>query len=116
MNNRKQSKGFSLVELLVAMVIGLIIVTGAFSLHVSSRKTQAVNEMQMDMVADARFALEVITYDLRHAGMWGGTNKDGLVECRSTDASCVGADKPAVVNGDCAVGWSYNLSQPIFAT
>jgi type IV pilus assembly protein PilW len=116
MNNRKQSKGFSLVELLVAMVIGLIIVSGAFSLHSSSRKTQAVNEMQMDMVADARFALEMITYDLRHAGMWGGTNKDGLIDCRSTDASCTGADKPAAVTGDCAVGWSYNLSQPIFAT
>lgn len=116
MNYRKQSKGFSLVELLVAMVIGLIIVSGAFSLHSSSRKTQAVNEMQMDMVADARFALEVITYDLRHAGMYGGTNKDGLIECRSTDTSCIGADKPAAVFGDCAVGWSYNLSQPVFAT
>jgi type IV pilus assembly protein PilW len=116
MNNRKQSKGFSLVELLVAMVVGLIIVSGAFSLHSNSRKTQAVNEMQMDMVADARFALEVITYDLRHVGMYGGTNKDGLIECRSTDASCTGADAPANVTGDCAAGWSYNLSQPIFAT
>ena len=86
MKNRKQSRGFSLVELMVAMVVGLIIVSGAFSLHSGTRKTQAVNEMQMDMVADARFAIEMISYDLRHAGIYGGTNKDGLIECRSTDS------------------------------
>jgi type IV pilus assembly protein PilW len=116
-NNRKQSKGFSLVELLVAMVVGLIIVSGAFSLHSGTRKTQAANEMQMDMVSDARFAIEMISYDLRHAGIYGGTNKDGLIECRSTDAACTGT-VPAVVTGDCVVatGWAYNLSRPVFAT
>ncbi len=110
-----QSKGFSLVELLVAMVVGLIIVTGVFSLHSATRDTQKVNEAQMDMVADARFAINTISYDLRHAGMWGATNKDGVVECRSTDAACVGADKPTAVTGDCSVDWSYNLTRPIFA-
>lgn len=114
MKNRKQSYGFSLVELLVAMVVGLIIVSGAFSLHSGTRKTQAVNEMQMDMAADARFAIDVISYDLRHAGMYGGTNKDGLIECRSTDASCTGA-VPAAVGNDCGVGWAYNLSRAVSA-
>jgi len=112
--NRRQSYGFSMVELLVAMVVGLIIVSGAFSLHSGTRKTQAVNEMQMDMIADARFAIEMISYDLRHAGMYGGTNKDGLIDCRSTDASCTGV-APAAVANDCSTGWAYNLSQPVFA-
>ncbi len=117
----KQSRGFSLVELLVAMVVGLIIVTGAFSLHVASRKTQAVNEMQMDMVADARFAIELIAYDLRHAGMWGGTNKNGLIDCKSTNPCTVkssgGETLPdATVTGDCASGRYFDLSQPVFAT
>ena len=121
MINKKQSYGFSLVELLVAMVVGLIIVSGAFSLHLGSRKTQAVSEMQMDMVADARFAIDMITYDLRHAGMWGGTNKDGLIDCKSSDALCTqtsGLETPAplTIGGDCVAGWYSNLSQPVFAT
>ena len=121
MTNKKQSYGFSLVELMVAMVVGLIIVSGAFSLHSGSRKTQAANEMQMDMVADARFAIDMIAYDLRHAGMWGGTNKDGLIECKSTDALCVatsGDETPAplTIGGDCVAGWYSNISQPVFAT
>lgn len=116
----KQSRGFSLVELLVAMVVGLIIVSGAFSLHSASRKTQVKNEEQMDMVADARFAIEMIAYDLRHAGMWGGTNKDSLITCKSTDAACTstvtGDTPPSSMAGDCASGWYYNLSRPVFAT
>ena len=120
MKSIKQSQGFSLVELLVAMVVGLIIVSGAFSLHSGSRKAQVKNEVQMDMVADARFAIELISYDLRHAGMWGSTNKDGLIDCKSTDAACTstsaGDTPPSSMAGDCAVGWYYNLSRPIFAT
>ena len=118
--NYKQSYGFSMVELLVAMVVGLVIISGAFSLHATTRKTQAVNEMQMDMVADARFAIEMISYDLRHAGMWGGTNKSGLIGCKSSDTVCAassaGEGLPGTVSRDCNAGWTYDLSTPVFAT
>jgi len=110
-------QGFSLVELMVAMVIGLIIMSGAFSMHGSTRKTQVKSEEQMDMVADARFAIEMIAYDLRHAGSWGGTNKDGLITCKSTDSSCA---SPLLAANDCAAAgdpvWAFDLSRPIFAT
>lgn len=119
-HKKKLSQGFSLVELMIALVVGVVIVSGAFSLHSGTRKTQKTNEMQMDMVADARFALELISYDLRHAGMWGGTNSDGLIECKSTDAVCTstssGDTPPVAITGDCAVGWYYDLTSPVFAT
>jgi type IV pilus assembly protein PilW len=122
MMNNKQSKGFSLVELLVAMVVGLVVISGAFSLHSTTRKTQMANETQMDMVADARFAIEMISYDLRHAGMWGGTNKSNFIRCKSGEsiacsASTGGETIPsaATITGDCATGWSYDLSDAITA-
>ncbi len=115
--NRKQSQGFSLVELMVAMVVGLIIVSGAVSMHTGTRETQVKSEEQMDMVADARFAIEMLAYDLRHAGSWGGTNKDGLIACKSTDTAC---PTPLAISNDCAVAgdpvWAYDLSRPVFAT
>jgi len=118
--NMKQLQGFTLVELLVAMVVGLIIVSGAFSLHSTTRKAQVASEAQMDMAADARFAIDMITYDLRHAGMWGGTNKDEVINCKSTApcavASSAGETLPADLTGDCASGWHYDLSLPVFAT
>jgi type IV pilus assembly protein PilW len=115
-------KGFTLVELLVAMVVGLLIVGGAFSLHVTSRDTQVANEMQMDMVADARFAIELISYDLRHAGLWGGNNIADLLLCKSTDATCnastAGESLPTGVSvtNDCFAGWFTNLSFPVMGT
>lgn len=120
----KQSSGFSLVELMVAMAVGLIIISGAFSLHSGTRKVQIVNEAQMDMVADARFAIEMISYDLRHAGLWGGTNREGLIDCKSTDAPCVstanGDTPPSTAIKDCALGgnpeWAFDLSRSVFAT
>lgn len=119
--NYIQARGFSMVELLVAMVVGLVIISGAFSLHSTTRKTQAVNEMQMDMVADARFAIEIISYDLRHAGMWGGTNNSDLINCKSSDptactASSAGESLPTSITGDCSAGWYYDLRTPVFAT
>ena len=121
--NKKQSNGFSLVELMVAMVVGLVIISGAFSLHSTTRKTQQVNEAQMDMVADARFAIEMITYDLRHAGVWGGTNRGGLIECRyrgAATASCTATSAleglPVALGSDCAQGWYYNLDVAVTAS
>ncbi len=116
-----QSQGFSLVELMVAMVVGVIIVGGAISLNSSTQKMQKVSVMQMDMVADSRFAIDMIAYDLRHAGMWGGTNRDGLIACKSSDTACVSTasgDTPAplTIGGDCVAGWYSNLSVPVFAT
>jgi type IV pilus assembly protein PilW len=119
--NYRQSRGFSMVELLVAMVVGLVIISGAFSLHSTTRKTQAVNEMYLDMVADARFAIDMIAYDLRHAGMWGGTNNSDLISCKSSDttactASSAGESLPGNISGDCSAGWYYDLRTPVFAT
>lgn len=117
MINKKHSYGFSLVELMVAMVIGLIVMGGAFSMHSTARTTQQISEVQMDMVADARFAIDMIAYDLRHAGAWGGTNKETLIECKSTDTDCA---VTLTATGDCAPDgspeWAYDLSLPVFAT
>ncbi len=111
----KQSHGFSLVELMVAMFVGFIIITGIFSLHTVTRKTQLSSEVQMDMVADARFAIDMITYDLRHAGMWGGNNRSGLIQCRTNDTvDCTASsDKPTAPTNDCTAGWAYNLDSPV---
>jgi type IV pilus assembly protein PilW len=106
---------------MVAMVVGVIIIGGAISLNSSTQKLQKVSVMQMDMVADSRFAIDMIAYDLRHAGMWGGTNKDGLIACKSSDTACTataGGDTPAplTIGGDCVPGWYSNLIVPVFAT
>jgi len=62
--------GFSLVELLVAMVLSLAVVGGSLMIFTSQRRgfdrqQEVVNEQQI-----GRFALSTITDDIRQAGLW----------------------------------------------
>ena len=67
-------KGFTLIELMLAMVIGLFLMAGVFTVYVNGSVAQDNTEKQSRLVDDARFAIETITSDLRTAGFWGKTN------------------------------------------
>jgi type IV pilus assembly protein PilW len=110
--NCKQQQGFSLVEMMLAMVIGIIIMGGILSVYTNTRDLQRSSEDQVNLVTDARFALETMGYDLRHAGVFGGTNIPTLISCRMGDAGCPAALPPAA--GDCHNQWYINIGQPIF--
>ena len=111
-NNGKRQQGFSLVEMMLAMVIGIIIMGGILSVYTNTRDLQRSSEDQVNLVTDARFALETIGYDLRHAGVYGGTNITDLVDCRMGDAGCPGP--MPLATGDCHNEWYINIQQPIF--
>ncbi len=112
---RAQSvKGFSLVELMLAMVIGLIITGGVMSLYVTTRDTQRTSEDQLQMVADARFAIETIGYDIRHASSWGGTNLQQGIDCRLNYTSCYNNNEMPLATDDCMPLDYTNLDLPVF--
>lgn len=68
---RITTPGFTLVELMVAMAISLLIILAVGSVFVGSRQSYQDNEGLSRMQENARFALEVITSDLKHAGFVG---------------------------------------------
>lgn len=99
-------RGFSLVELMVALAIGLFLIAGVFKAYVNGRASQDVVDEQVDMVANARFALETISADIRQAGVFGRVTDTFRVDTTTT--------MPAVPT-ECAAGWTVNVSQPIMA-
>lgn len=66
--------GLSLVELMVALVIGTILVGGALTLFINSKASYRVNAQINAMQDVGRFAHHVLVADLRLAGYWGDTN------------------------------------------
>ncbi|MBO0492043.1 prepilin-type N-terminal cleavage/methylation domain-containing protein [Pseudomonas sp. Marseille-Q1929] len=64
-------RGFSLIELLLALAIGLVLVAGGSQVVISSRATQASQQAAMLLQDDARFVLGKMIQDIRHAGMFG---------------------------------------------
>lgn len=67
---RRQS-GISLVELMIAMVIGLMIVAAAIGAFLSSRQSYAVQSELIRLQDNARFAIETMQQALRQTGFLG---------------------------------------------
>lgn len=72
---RSGSRGFSLVELMIAVVVGLIITIGVVQIFSANRATYQLDEGLARAQENGRFALEFLTQDIRHAG-YIGCNRD----------------------------------------
>jgi type IV pilus assembly protein PilW len=64
-------KGFSLVELMLAMALGLIVVTGIVQLFIGNSRSANVISGQARLQENARFAFEFISSAARRAGYYG---------------------------------------------
>lgn len=67
-------RGFTLVEVMVALTIGLIILAALAQLFASSRATSTAQNALARVQENARFAMEFISQDLRMAGYAGCSN------------------------------------------
>ncbi|TLY71371.1 MAG: hypothetical protein E6K35_00120 [Gammaproteobacteria bacterium] len=110
-----RAAGLTLVELLVAMTIGLVLMIGATQVYVDSSKSYAVNETTARLQENARYAMSVLEPDMRMSGYWGLTNvSDGIGgKALPTDAQLtLGA--PAA--SKCGVNFPLLLGFPVQGT
>lgn len=63
--------GVTLVELMIALVLGLIIAAGISQIFVSSQKTYRITEEQSRLQESARFSFEFLSRNFREAGYSG---------------------------------------------
>ena len=73
----ERQRGFSLVELMVAMTIGLIVLAGVAYLYVESRQSFRSMDNLSRMQESARYALEIVSRDIRMAGYRGCASSSG---------------------------------------
>ena len=65
---KNKESGFTLVELLIAMTIGLIILAALSSTFIMQRKAYDVQEQIVEMVQNVRAAMDMMTREIRMAG------------------------------------------------
>lgn len=65
------AKGFTLVELMVALSIGLVLFAGVMSVFVGMRTTTAETSSYGELQENGRFAISVLTDDLLRQNFWG---------------------------------------------
>jgi type IV pilus assembly protein PilW len=65
---KKNNRGFTLIELMIAMVIGLIVMASIFQVFRSHQKAQTSQQLVVDMVQNARSAITLMKREIRMAG------------------------------------------------
>lgn len=71
MNNKKYSQGYSLLELLIAMALGVFVVGTTLQFFETTRKTQDIQNELSEVRENAQFALDTIKEDIQMAGYYG---------------------------------------------
>ena len=64
-------RGFGLIELMIAMTLGLILVLGVSQIFLSSKRSFVVQQQLAAMQENARFVLTRVSRDVRQVGMFG---------------------------------------------
>src|SRR5688500_20263953 len=67
----KTQVGLSLVELMVALTIGLLLMTGLSLIFVNSSEANRELQKTAQQIENGRYAIEIISQDLRLAGVFG---------------------------------------------
>ena len=78
--------GMSLIELMVAMVIGLLIVFVIMGLFITSNKNYIQDNSYSRMQESGRFAIKFISTDLRMSGFWGEITDTSAIKASTTSA------------------------------
>ncbi len=81
------ARGFTLVELMVAIALGLFLVIGLLSLLVSNTRSRAELDNSARQIENGRFAIHLLSEDLQHAGFNGSTQRSGFAEVLPTPCS-----------------------------
>lgn len=71
--HKTSSHGYSLIELLIALVIGLMLTAGMISVFSGNKRSADLNTAIANLQESARFALDTMSEDIRMAGFQGCT-------------------------------------------
>ena len=99
----KKAAGFSLVETMVALLLGIIVLGMIVNLFITTRQTHAQNDRVTDTLENGRFALRSLTNDLKAVGFMGGM----------WEMASLAIDPSISLDKDCGksteTNWAYDL-------
>ncbi|NEX60291.1 PilW family protein [Noviherbaspirillum galbum] len=88
MTSSRTQCGFSLVELMIALTIGLLILAGLTATFMNSNRTRSEIEKVNRQIENGRFAMDMLTEELRIAGYYGELDVSRLTAPLTTPDPC----------------------------
>lgn len=108
----QRQSGLSLVEIMVALAVGVVLLTGVIQIYASTKSTYRMQDSLARLQENGRFALSFLTRDVRMAGYHGCTNFGPITNTLNNPGSLqhdfsvgltgfndVGASPPALLSG-----------------
>lgn len=104
-----RQNGISLVEIMVALVAGLILSAGVVQIYAANKQSYRVTDAVARIQENARFAMEVLTRDIRMAGYQGCAAQSRTLVNTLNDTTSFLYDFDTAIEGfeaTSATGWS----------
>jgi type IV pilus assembly protein PilW len=76
--NWRASRGLSLVELMIALLVGLLLSAAVLQIFISSKNTYRMQDSMARLQENGRFAVSYMANDIRMAGYMGCANVDRI--------------------------------------
>lgn len=88
---KSPQKGFTLVELLISLALGVIISFAAIELYVESKRSYMQDEEMARLQENARFSVDYLKRELTLSGFFGGINDTSSLAPQPVTSDCSGA-------------------------
>jgi len=100
--------GLGMVELIIAMTIGLLISASVLTVYVSASRNFAMDERYARMQENARYSLRVLSEDLMMADFWGQLLSTDIIATNLAVTSADCGESLALFNADNAFLYNNN--------
>lgn len=105
-NLKARQKGFTLIELMVGLLLGLLLTGGVVALFIQTRQSFMIDENVARMQDHARFAMDQLTRDIRMASFVTEPLVPGNLTLDASLPAINGCGPAAVAN------WVFRLTEP----
>jgi prepilin peptidase dependent protein B len=107
-------RGWSLVELMLALGLGLLLLTALLQLAAGHVDEQRRLLLESRLTQDLRTAIELVSRDVRRSGYWGEVSGGVWDSARPTAPLAANPYRGAVLNGPSATPWlGYSYSRDL---
>ena len=89
-------RGFSLIELMVAITISLLIFAAVLRLFLDIGRTNDELAKTNEQIENGRFTVQLLQLDLMHAGFWDGTSLTSITLPQAAEQSLTTLPPPAL--------------------
>lgn len=98
MNSPSKNRGFSLIELMIGIALGLLVVAGVGTIFANNYRTRSETEKTNLQIENGRYATQLLTDEMRMAGYYGELDPASVTTpaalpdpCDSTTATLISA-------------------------